>query len=189
MIEHVMEKLIKYEFKKFYITLGYKGDLIKTYLKEKKYKNVAFISEKKPLGTAGSLSLIKNKIKKDFIVINADNIVDVDYNELAKFHKINKSDLTIVALAKQFQIPYGVCKLNDNGNFQNFIEKPKFDFLTNSGLYVCSQRILKLIKKDFFLDFNELIIRAKNKKFRIKVFPISDGIWSDLETKKNKKLY
>ena len=44
MIEHVMEKLIKYEFKKFYITLGYKGDLIKTYLKEK-YKNVAFIFE------------------------------------------------------------------------------------------------------------------------------------------------
>ena len=67
--------------------------LLKHFLNQiKKYK-INFISEKKSLGTAGSLSLI-NKIPKDLIVINCDSIIDSDYNLMLEYHKSNKNDLS-----------------------------------------------------------------------------------------------
>jgi dTDP-glucose pyrophosphorylase len=180
MIEHVMKKLIDYNFKNFFITINYKSELLKAYLKSKKFNNVKLISEKKPLGTAGGLSLLKKTIKTDFIVINADNIIDIDYDELIQFHKTKNLDLTIVATTKQIQVPYGICKLNKKGSFLNIVEKPKIDFLSNSGLYVCNKKILRLIKNDTYLDFNNLIMLCKKKGLKIKVYPISETMWQDL---------
>ena len=86
---------------------------------------VNFIHEKKPLGTAGSLRLIKNKIFTPFFVTNCDIIINANYEDIYKFHLKNKSDLTLVASNKEYQIPYGVCQINKKGSLSNLIEKPK----------------------------------------------------------------
>lgn len=49
---------------------------------------ISYIKERKKLGTAGALSLIKQEFKESFIVMNADILTELDFNALLKAHKI-----------------------------------------------------------------------------------------------------
>ncbi len=76
----------------FIFTINHKAEIIKAYFKELKSKNkIKFINEKTPLGTAGSLKALRNKIINSFFVINCDTIVNIDYTDLYNFHEKNKN--------------------------------------------------------------------------------------------------
>ena len=61
-INHIMSKFNLYNIKSFFVTLNYKSEILKTYLKDlKRISQITTVEEKKPLGTAGGLFLIKNK--------------------------------------------------------------------------------------------------------------------------------
>ena len=49
--------------------------------------------------------------------------------------------------AKSYQFQYGACKTDKNGLLKSIIEKPKYNFFINTGLYVMNSKVLKLIKK------------------------------------------
>ena len=92
----------------------------------------------------------------------------------------NKNDITLVVTTKEYVMPYGNCKIDKNGNLNKIIEKPKFDFLINSGLYVFKNSVIKLIRANQYLDINELINIAQKKKFKIGVYPIHEDSWIDV---------
>lgn len=180
-IKHIMDKFIMQGISNFIFTINHKAEIIKAYFKELKSKNkISFINEKTPLGTAGSLKVLQNKINNSFFVINCDTIVNINYNDLYDFHLKNKNMITIIASAKEHIIPYGICNLSATGQLKNIEEKPKFNFLANAGIYVVHPSVLKLIPKNKRFDFPELIIAAKKRKIRIGVFPIDDNSWSDI---------
>ena len=80
------------------------------------------------MGTAGSLSLIKGKIKETFFVSNCDILIDEDYAEILKYHRDNKNEITIVAALKNYAIPYGIIVTGDNGSLVEMQEKPDLTF-------------------------------------------------------------
>tara|TARA_B100000963_G_C22614987_1_gene666847 strand:- start:1464 stop:2540 length:1077 start_codon:yes stop_codon:yes gene_type:complete len=178
LIEHIMDKFLKYNFKKFIVSMNNDQKIIKTFFKsnKKKYK-INFISEKKSLGTAGSLSLI-NKIPKDLIVINCDSIIDSDYNLMLEYHKSNKNDLTVVVAKKKIVIPYGVFELNKDNKIA-MVEKPSSEILINTGMYIFSGKILSVLKKNKRLDMDQLIKGLISKKNKIDLFPIDNNSWHD----------
>ena len=98
-LDLLIKKICKYDINNLIILAGYKGNLIK-----KKYHNKSFnfvktkvIIEKKPLGTAGALAQLKNKVKNDFIVINGDTFFDLDISKVIKFQlKKNEIFLSLV---------------------------------------------------------------------------------------------
>ena len=59
-------------------------------------------------------------------------------------------------------------------------EKPEFDFLVNTGLYVVNPDILHLIPKDKLYHITHLIEDIKNKGKKIGVYPIDDEAWIDV---------
>lgn len=177
--EYIINCFKKYGFKKIIMSLNYKKNLIKSYLKENKIKNVSFLNEKKPLGSAGSLSILKGKIKNNFFVINCDTLLSINLKKFYEFHKKNNYSLTLVAAHKSLDLLYGTCEIKKNGELNKIKEKPKFDYLANVGLYLFKPEILKFIKKNSFLEMDELIKRIKNKKKKIGVFPISEKNWVD----------
>ena len=90
-IEHIMDKFRMQGISNFIFTTNHKAEIIKAYLKELKSKNkIRFINEKTPLGTAGSLKVLQNKINNSFFVINCDTIINIDYKDLYDFHKKKK---------------------------------------------------------------------------------------------------
>ena len=180
-IEHIIERFIKNRFYNFFITLNYKSKILKAYFQETKPKfKLSFIDEPKPLGTAGGLSLLGSKLKKPFIVTNCDTIIDVNFDDLINFHITNSNDVTLVVSSKEHIIPYGTCKLTKKGYLQKIIEKPKFDFFVNVGMYVLNPNLIKLIPKSKTFDMTDFIQLLKTKKKQIGVYPIDDGSWIDV---------
>lgn len=180
-LEIIMEKFYQYGVSEFWLSVNYKSYIIKSYLNELNlpYK-IHYIEEDKPLGTAGSLYLLKNKIESEyFILTNCDIILDFDYYSLLEFHKNNKSDMTIVASAKRYKIPYGVCEIED-GKLNKLVEKPELNLLVNTGMYVVNTSLLELIPENYFFHATDLIKKAKDLNKIISVYPISEESWIDI---------
>ena len=99
---------------------------------------------------------------------------------LIHFHISNGNDVTLVASSKEHVVPYGTCKLTKKGYLEKIVEKPKFDFFVNVGLYVLNPALLKLIPKNKTYDMTDLIQLVKNKKKQVGVYPIDDESWIDV---------
>ena len=116
-LENIIEQFSRYNCKSFYISVNYKADLIQFYLdslKEKDFKAFLFF-EDKPLGTAGSLCLLKDKLTETFFVSNCDILINEDYSAIYNYHKKHNNELTIVASLKHYSIPYGTIESGENG--------------------------------------------------------------------------
>ena len=83
------------------------------------------------------------------------------------FHNTNNFDITLVASTKEITIPYGVCNTFKNGQLNNIEEKPTFDYLVNTGLYILKPELLKLIPKNKYFDMTDLINAAKKRKKKL----------------------
>ena len=77
-------------------------------------------------------------------------------------------------------IPYGTCELNSDGNLAHIDEKPQYDFLINTGLYVLNPDVLTMISKNKVYHITHLIKDAKNQGKKVGVFPIDDDAWIDV---------
>ncbi len=180
-IEIIMDKFGEYGIKEFFISLNHKSRMVKSYFEERdgRYK-IKYIEEKEPLGTAGSLRFLKNKVKDPFLVTNCDVLIESDYAEIVKFHKDNKYDMTLVVSCKHYVIPYGVCEIESGGILKYINEKPEYDLLVNTGMYVIKKKMLSLIPPNQFFNINDLITKALSKGYKIGIFPISEDAWIDI---------
>ncbi len=179
-IEKIIAKFTSVGIDNFYLTINFKSKLLKAFFEElsPKYK-VSFIEEKKPLGTAGSIHLLKKSIDSSFFVSNCDIIIDCDYSDIYKFHNKNNFDLTLVSSAKNYEIPYGTCILAD-GKLESIQEKPSLNYLVNTGLYLINKEVIKLIPKDKYFDMTDLIEVMLSKDMNIGAFTVDEESWIDI---------
>ena len=180
-IEVIMDEFQKFGVDKFYFTINYKSKLIKAYFEENEEEyDISFIDEKNPLGTAGSLQYIKDKINKDFFVSNCDIIIKDDYYKIYEFHKNGNYDLTLVASVQHHVVPYGVCEISNGGDLESLIEKPEYDFFVNTGMYILKPDVLKYIPKNKFYHITHLISDLQKQNKKIGVYPVSEKSWIDI---------
>lgn len=180
-MERIIDKFADVGCENFLISVNYRKNMIKSYFEdESRAYHLNFIEESSPLGTGGSLSLMKEFITDTFFVSNCDILVDADYTEIIDFHKTQKYDITFVASLKNTQIPYGVIKLNEEGLFETTVEKPEYSHLINTGMYVFEPKFLDLVPRNEFADLPDIIMLAKEKGYKIGVFPVSENAWLDM---------
>jgi len=181
MIEIIMQEYNKYGISDFYISVNYKASMIKAYFKDIKHAyNIKYIDEDKPLGTAGALKFVENEFNKPFFVANCDIIIKTDYAKIYDFHITGNYDITLAASMQHYQIPYGVCEISKGGELIKINEKPEYDFLVNTGMYILSPEILKHIPENKFYHITHLIEDVKSKGRKIGVFPVSEKSWIDI---------
>lgn len=177
-IEIIMERFFQYGFHKFIYTLNYKKEYLKLFLKENNFPyDIDWVEEDDFLGTAGSLVLLKNKIKETFFVVNCDSILDVNFQEILDWHREHEATMTIIGCHNEVKIPFGVLHLS-NGRLEKILEKPVHDVVINTGVYIMEPHLISYISEGSRMDMNKLIdIVAKKEK--ISVFPIYGG-WFDI---------
>lgn len=181
MLEHIFDRFSKHGCNSFHISVNYKADLIDFYLKSKNLPySINYFKEDKPMGTAGSLSLLKGVINETFFVSNCDILIEQDYSEILDYHRTNKNDITIVAALKHYSIPYGTIETTHNGQLVSLQEKPELTFKINSGMYILEPNLLNEIPENQFLHITHLIDKIHKKGGNVGVFPVSEKSWKDI---------
>ena len=177
-IEIIMEKFYKQGFQNFIFTLNYKKEYIKIFLRENSFPyKIEWVEEDDFMGTAGSLSLLKDKINEPFFVLNCDIILNADYTDIIKWHKENNNLITLIGCHKEVKVPYGILELDD-GILKSFVEKPNYDVIINTGVYILEPEIIGMIPENKSINMNTLI-EDISKKGKVSVYPIHDG-WMDI---------
>lgn len=179
-IEHIFDRFNTHGCNNFHVSVNYKAELIEYYLQQQNlpYK-VNFFREEKPLGTAGSLSMLKGLINETFFVSNCDILIDQDYSEVLQYHKQNKNEITILAALKHYPIAYGAIETGENGKLISLTEKPELTFKINSGMYVIEPHLLKEIPENTFFHITQLIDLVVKRGGKVGVFPVSEKSWRD----------
>jgi len=177
-VELIMEKFYKYGFNKFIYSLNYKKEFVKVFLNENNFPySIDWIEEENFLGTAGSISLLKDKVQESFFVTNCDTLLDVNFMDILEWHKEHKASITIIGCHNEVKIPFGVLEMS-NGRLDRILEKPVHDFIINTGVYVLEPDVLSYIPEGKQFDMNVLIELVSEKEI-VSVYPICDG-WFDV---------
>ena len=182
MLEDIMDRFVDCGCHEFYISVNYKAETIKRYLDnlDKPQYKISYFQEDKPLGTAGSLHLLKDKIKSTFFVSNCDIIIEEDYGEILNYHRENHNEITVVAAIKNLAIPYGTLETKEEGLLSDIKEKPEYTFKINTGMYILEPSLINEIPEDEFYHITFLIEKLMKEGRRVGVYPINEGSWIDV---------
>lgn len=162
-LDNILNHYSKYNFNKIYLMSGYKNELFNKY--DNKIINsikIKLFKEKKPLGTAGSLFLLKKKIKNDFILINGDTYFDFD---LKKFlNKINKKHMAHIALKKNTNYFSNKKLSNLTLDKNKSIIHSDNSKLMNGGAIFFKQKILEMVDSKYSSLEENLLPKLIKKK-------------------------
>ena len=178
-LEIVINNLKKNNFKNIILSIGYKGDLIKSFFGngEKYGVKINYIQENRPLGTMGPLNLIK-KLPNDFLVMNGDILTTLNLNKFFKKHLNSKSIFTISTISRNHLIDYGVINFKKN-KMTDFIEKPKKKFNVSMGIYAVNIKAVDHIPKNKYYGFDHLMKKFLKKRLDVNLF-FFNGLWLDI---------
>lgn len=182
MMEDIMDRFVECGCNNFYVSVNYKADFIRHYFDNfgKPQYRIEYFQEDKPLGTAGSLHLLKDKISSTFFVSNCDIIIDEDYSEILKYHRDNGNEITVVAALKTISIPYGTLETGEQGLLKDIHEKPEMTYKINTGMYILEPNLINEIPQDEFYHITYLIEKLVKEGRKVGVFPINEGSWTDI---------
>ncbi len=180
-IEHIVDRFKSFGCTDYKMIVNHKKNMIKAYFNElcKDY-SVEFVDEETFLGTGGGLSLLKGKINTPFFLTNCDVLIEADYNDIYKFHKKNENLITVVCALKHVTIPYGVFNLNGDGEIDSVTEKPTFNFLTNTGMYLVDGRIIEELEENKVIGFPDIMENYRKQGYKVGVYPVSEDSWMDM---------
>ena len=162
-LDNILNHYSKYNFDKIYLMCGYKANLFKRY--DNKIINsikIQIIKEKKPLGTAGSLFLLKNKVKNDFLLINGDTFFNFDLNKLT--NKIEKNHLAHIVLTKNNNYLTNKKLVNLSLDKKKNIIFSKRSKLMNGGAIYIKKRFLNMINNNYSSLENDFLPKLIKKK-------------------------
>ena len=180
MLEKIMENFSAQGFREFKAIINYKRDLIKSYFNETGSPySLEFIDEISPYGTAGGLILLKDLVKGMFLLTNCDIVAELNYSGLIDWHLQHNAHLTILGVRKRVEIPYGVIKINEESYVTEIEEKPYYDHLIVSGIYVVDSAVIDIIPKDKPLGMDQLIKILIERGMKVTCYPIENG-WFDM---------
>jgi dTDP-glucose pyrophosphorylase len=177
----IMDRFHEQGCTRFLVSLNFKASLIRAYFADESLPyEVTFYDEDRPLGTAGSLALMAASLEETFILANCDTIVDIEFASLVDYHRASGNRITIVASMKPIVLPYGVCEVGEGGLLEALREKPRFDLLASTGIYVCEPEALGDIPLDRPTDATDLVAAAIEDGARVGVYPIRERAWLDV---------
>lgn len=180
LLETIVGNFKEYGFHNIFLSVNYKAEMIESYFKNGSELgvNINYLHEQKRLGTAGALSLLKQKPDKPIIIMNGDLLTKINFQQLLDYHIQHKGMATMCVRAYSYQVPYGVVRI-EGERLMAIDEKPVQDFFVNAGIYVLEPEALQWIPENSYYDMPSLFEELISKGMQTNVFPIRE-YWIDI---------
>ena len=149
-LEHEIDCLREQGFTDIIMTVSHLGNIIMDYFGDGKGfgVNIEYYFEKEPLGNAGALFRIKDKLTEDFLLLNADSVFDIDFNRFVKYHREKGGLATLFTHPNSHPYDSGLIIADKNMTVEKWLTKedsrPEFyKNRVNAGLHVLSPKLLE----------------------------------------------
>ena len=141
-----------------YISVGYKAELIRSYVSDGRRLGVRvrYVEEPTPLGTAGALGYVKAAVRGPLLVMNGDILTKLDFRAFHDAHVAENAAVTLGVREDEYQIPFGLVE-TQNGLVSQIREKPVQRYLVSAGIYVMSPEAIERVVPGVRLDVPDLI--------------------------------
>lgn len=165
-LEHEIECLRMQGFNDIIITVSHLGNIIMDYFGDGKAfgVNIEYYFEEEPLGNAGALFKIKDKLTEDFLLLNADAVFDIDFKKFVSYHKEKGGLVTLFTHPNSHPYDSGLIIADENGSVLNWLakedERPKYyRNRVNAGLHVISPKVLDVVIDTPKIDLDRQLLK------------------------------
>jgi NDP-sugar pyrophosphorylase family protein len=179
-LELLLERLRRSGITRIVLALGYKAEYIESFFKDGARLGVRLetVHEDVPLGTAGALNLLRDRLREPFLMMNGDLVTRLDFRRMLAFHAEQGAWITVGTRAYTVQVPYGVVD-DEDGRVTGLREKPAYPVNINAGIYVISPAALALLPPAGRFDATQLIQAAVDAGRPVHRYPITE-YWMDI---------
>jgi NDP-sugar pyrophosphorylase family protein len=178
-IDYNVDSLIDYGITHISVTVNYlKEQLEEHYEQLRQDVKIKTVREPQFLGTMGSIRFVPEFYNDTVLVMNSDLFTDIDYEDFFLHFQSHNADMSVAAVPYNVSIPYGVLEL-DGRVIRGVLEKPKYDYYTNAGIYLIKKSVLDYIPTGEVFNATDLIeylIRIGKQVIR---YPLH-GTWIDI---------
>ena len=180
LLETILETFVDAGFWRFAISLNYLAETIIGHFGDGSRWGVEieYLREPRRMGTAGSLTLLRERPEEALIVMNGDILTAVDFRQMLQFHLDNEAMATMALHEYSLQVPYGVVQIEDH-RLIGITEKPVHHHFINAGIYVLDPGAWDRIPRDTPFDMPELFQRLIAEGQSTVAFPIRE-YWLDI---------
>lgn len=179
LLEHTIVQLRDAGIQQVNVTTHYKADKITQHFGDGSAFGVQlnYVSEDRPLGTAGALGLI-DKSDAPLLVVNGDILTGIDFRAFLAYHQEHQADLTVAVRQYDVEVPYGVVAC-EGANVVGVEEKPVLKFFVNAGIYMLQPSVRQYIPNGDHFDMTQLVQRLLDAGRSVVSFPIRE-YWLDI---------
>lgn len=178
-IDHNIDRLISYGVKNVNVTVNYLGEQIDEHFSEPRNGVlVRTFHEPKFLGTIGSVRFVDTFYNDTILVMNSDLFTNIDYEDFFLHFKMHDADMSVAAVPYNVSVPYGILDL-DGRDVKGVIEKPKYNYYANAGIYLIKRYALSEIPQDEFFNATDLMEKLISKNRKVIRYPLN-GTWIDI---------
>jgi len=185
LIQHNIDLLRKYGVTDITISLCKNSKIVREYFSDgiEYGVNITYLEEEEPLGTAGAIQKLKDKLQGTFIILNADELKDIDLDDMFDFHRKHKCAATMALTTVEDPSKYGVALMNGQ-KIMTFVEKPSKERapskLINAGLYIFEPEVIKMVPEGYSMLEQDILPKlASQEKLNGYIF---SGQWFDTGT-------
>lgn len=182
-LEIILKNFKKFNITEIIISVGYQGELIKAFCGDgsKFGLSIEYIDEEKALGTAGPLSMIRDRLSEgeEFILMNGDIFTQLNFTSMINYHNKGKYCMTIGYRHYEHKLPFGVLNL-EGDKLSGIIEKPGTTFNVSAGIYILDESVIDLVPDNSFFTIPELANKLLETKRNIGAYLIQE-YWLGIE--------
>lgn len=178
-IDHNIDRLISYGVQHINVTVNYLHEQIEEHYKEPRNGvKIRTFLEPKFLGTIGSIKFVDSFHNDTILVMNSDLFTNIDYEDFFLHFQQYDAEMSVAAVPYNISIPYGILDL-DGRDIKGLLEKPKYNYYANAGIYLIKRQALKEIPEETFFNATDLIEKLIANGKRVIRYPLN-GTWIDI---------
>lgn len=178
-IDHNVDRLINYGVQHISVTVNYLKEQIEEHYRESRNGiQIQTVREPKFLGTIGSIKFVPSFYNDTVLVMNSDVFTNIDYEDFYLHFQQHDAEMSVAAIPYNVSIPYGILDL-DGRNIQGLLEKPKYTYYANAGIYLIKRRVLDEIPNETFFNATDLVEKLIEEGKKVIRYPLN-GTWIDI---------